>query len=235
MTEQNTRDALFEALFRQAVIDNYEEEIAEGLDEGDGLKLHIFSERHNLRMKKLFAQAEGRERLQYGIKWAGRCVAAVLVGTLVFFSALMTVPEVRAAVKSVVIEWFDQFTKFSSDESAPKEVQNWAPSYIPEEFYEDERYDDFGHVTIRYSNTNGDIIRFSYIDQSGSISVDNESRKFYEVVNGEIIYYVFEAEASNKGNSVIWDQDGYRFTVKGQSSIDNLLNMAKSIKLQIKK
>lgn len=229
MNDRNGSDHFFDALFRQAVIDNYEQELSAIPTEKELSARYSFSDAHTARMKKLFSQAEKLEAFRSAAKWARRCAAIVIVGAVVLFGAFMTVPEVRATVKSVIIEWFDQFTKFTSGQDSPKISQGWEPSYLPEGFTEDERYGDFGRLTIRYSDATGSTIAFSYIGQSDSASIDNENRSFYEVEAAGTIYYVFEAETSDKGNSVIWDKEGYRFTTEGQLSISELLNIAKSV------
>lgn len=220
---------LFDALFRQAVIDNYEEELSVIPTEKELSALYAFSDAHIARMKRLFSQAERHEMLRSAAKWVKRCAAVFIVVTVVLFGALMMVPEVRAAVKSVIIEWYDQFTKFTSGQDPTKESQEWEPSYVPEGFAEDERYGDFGRLTIWYLDSRGNSIVFTYFDQSDSVSVDNENRDFYEVESAGTIYYVFESETQDKGNSVIWDKEGYRFTIEGQSPESELLNIAKSV------
>ncbi len=230
MTDNNKNDHIFDALFRQAVIDNYEEELsmfssAEGLS-----KQYSFSDTHIARMKRLFARTERRERLKSVTRWARRCAAVIIVGTLLLFGALMTVPEVRATAATVIIQWFQQFTKFTSGQNAPHEPQEWEPSYLPEGFTEDVRYGDFGRGTIRYSDSGGSTIAFTYIAQGDSVAVDNENRQFYELVEADILYYVFESSTSDIDTSIIWDQEGYRFVLKGQISSDELLNMARSAK-----
>ncbi|HWQ79785.1 MAG TPA: DUF4367 domain-containing protein [Anaerovoracaceae bacterium] len=228
MIDRNVSDRLFDMLFRQAVIDNYEQELSAIPSEKELSAVYSFSDAHIARMRRLFAQAERLEILQSAAKWTRRCAAVIIVGSVVLFGALMTVPEVRAAVKSVIIEWFDQFTKFTSGQDSTKESHEWEPSYVPKGFTEDERYGDFGRLTIWYLDSKGNTIVFTYIDQSDSASVDNENRDFYEVEAAGTIYYVFEAETSDKGNSVIWDKEGYRFTVGGQLPVSELLNIAES-------
>lgn len=230
MIDRNGNDHLFDALFRQAVIDNYEEELSTIPTEKELSALYSYSAAHTARMKRLFLQAERHEMLRSVIKWTTRCAAVVIVGAIVLFGALMTVPEVRATVKSVIIEWHEQFTKFISGQDSTQESQEWEPSYVPKGFVEDERYGDFGRLTIRYSDSKGNTLAFTYIDQSDAISVDNENRDFYEIESAGTIYYVFEAQTSEKGSSVLWDKGGYRFIIEGQSPVSELLNIAKSVK-----
>lgn len=224
---------LFDALFRQAVIDNYEEEIAAIPDEQELSAVYSFSDTHNARMKNLFLREKRSGMVKSTMKWVRRCVAVIIVGAVLLFGAVMTVPEVRAAVKSVIIEWYSQFTQFTSEQKSTEEShdesQVWEPSYMVEGFAENERHGKPGHLTIRYSDSQNNIITFSYIDQSDSIFVDNENRKFYEFEEKGTLYYIFEAEGSDKGNTVIWDKEEYRFSVEGQSPVGELLKIAESI------
>lgn len=230
MVSKDTNDHFFEALFRQAVIDNYEEELSMIPSEEVLSKSYSFSDIHITRMKKLFLHEERSKRLQAAIKWARRSVAVIIVGVFVVLGALATVPEVRATVTAVIIEWFEQFTKFTSRQDALQELQEWEPSYVPDGFTEDERYGDFGRLTIRYSDTDGKAMTFTYISQSDSASLDNEERNFNNIEIAGVTYYTFEAEASDKESSIIWDAVECRFTVSGQLPTEELLKIAESVK-----
>jgi len=228
-TNINVSSGLFEALLRQAVIDNYEEELAMISAEVELSNLHSFSNRHIEGINRLFDQAKKRERLKAAAKWARRSVAVFIVGTMVLFGALMTVPQVRATVATVIIEWVEQFTKFTSSQDSSQGFQEWEPAYVPEGFIEDERYGDFGRLTIWYSDFEGSAISFTYIKQGDSISVDNEGRDFFEIEAAGITYCIFESKDLNKGTSIIWDNYGYRFSIEGQSPVSELLKIAKSV------
>lgn len=230
MINKDINDHIFEALFRQAVIDNYEEELS-GIPSEEVLSgLYSFSDMHAARVKKLFLHEERVKRFQAAIKWARRSVAVIIASVLVVSGALATVPEVRAAVKAVIVEWFGQFTKFTSGREALQETQEWEPSYVPDGFTEDERYGDFGRRTIRYSDADGKAMTFTYISQSDSVSLDNEERSFSNIEMAGVTYYTFEAETSDKESSIIWDSDEYRFTVSGQLPVEELLKIAESVK-----
>lgn len=229
MISKDANDRIFEALFCQAVIDNYEEELSMIPSEEELSKLHSFSNRHIEGINRLFAQDKRNERLKATAKWARRCAAVLIVGTVLLFASLMTVSEVRATVTAVVIEWFEQFTKFTSEHGSSKELQAWEPSYLPEGFVEDERYGDFGRLTIRYLATGDKAMTFTYTSQSDSASIDNDQRNFSSIEISGITYYIFEAETPDKESTVIWDADGYRFVARGQLSAAELIKIAESV------
>ncbi|MFV0516851.1 MAG: DUF4367 domain-containing protein [Aminipila sp.] len=233
MINMDGKNHLFDVLFRQAIIDNYEEELISIPNEKELSALYSFSDTHNARMKELFLREKRFVKLKNVQKWVRRCVAAIFVVAVILFSLAMTVPEVRAAVKSVIIEWYDKFTQFTSDQKLQKEPQSeaqiWEPSYMIEGFAENERHGKLGQLTIVYYDLQSNIITFSYINQSNSIFVDNEDRKYYEREEKGVIYYIFEAEDSNKGNTIVWDKGDYRFSVNGQSPVSELLKIAESI------
>ena len=49
---------------------------------------------------------------------------------------LLSTPEVRAAVSKVIIEWLEQFKKFTSPQDQSEEFGTWEVSYIPEGYAE---------------------------------------------------------------------------------------------------
>lgn len=221
-------DSLFEALLRQAVIESYEEELLSIPQD----KIHRFSDTHNKKMNKLFQKAELQEKIRVTTKWIKRSIAMLLIVTSVLFGALVTVPEVRAAVTGVVIEWFNKFTKFTSNNAYNAETDEpneWAPSYIPEGFTKIEQ-DNFGGIlTLVYQDQEGTMIDIICLYDGGSISIDNEHQGYYTVEKGSIEYHIFEALEKGEHNIIVWSKEGYQFKAESLLPVNELYKMALSV------
>ena len=72
-------DDFFEAVLRQAVIQNNKNEIALIPSDEELKKTHIFSEQHNKRMKNLFAAENIRKTFTIIYKWGKVAVIALLI------------------------------------------------------------------------------------------------------------------------------------------------------------
>jgi hypothetical protein len=225
-------DRVFEALLRQAVIDNFYEELSSVPPDEELAKTYTFSAAHILRMERLLARAKRKETLQAGLLWSRRVAAAVAIATAIIFGSLMLNQEVRAAVSGTIIEWFDRFTRFTSN-APPADTSATAtanePSYIPDGFWEELRDELETMTTILYTNEDEVYILFGTVRASGSLSVINEWRA-YEInrIDG-IDYHVFTAISANAENSVIWEAGGIRYNLTSTIPIEDLLDMAFSV------
>ena len=107
-------DNLFEALFRQVVIDNFNRELAKIPSEEELSKSITFSAQHELRMKKLFIYINRKYWIKSALKQAKKIAVITILTIFILFGALMTMPNVRASVTETFILWFDQNLKSNS-------------------------------------------------------------------------------------------------------------------------
>ncbi|NLB42433.1 MAG: hypothetical protein GX815_09265 [Clostridiales bacterium] len=63
MYNEKITNALFEAVFRQAIIENYQQELTEIPSEIELAKIYTFSERHNERMKNSLPEKSEKSAL----------------------------------------------------------------------------------------------------------------------------------------------------------------------------
>jgi len=164
------------------------------------------------------------------IKWMKVDVLAVTILSLV----LLTNPEVRAAIKNTIIEWYDKYTSIifkgqeTSDTGAIKEFKF---EYIPAG-YSESLIEKFGKSSdMEYENGLGDFIYISYWPDSysASISIDNENHIIKsEIING---YDAYIAEATNDDfdNGIILSMEGYRFTLWSKLPTNELIKIVESI------
>ncbi|MCL2627085.1 MAG: DUF4367 domain-containing protein [Oscillospiraceae bacterium] len=227
MTSEQVNNSVFEALLRQAVIDNFNEQLDSFNIEDYSPEEYTFSPEHEKRMKALFAGDKRKDKLRSITKWSKRVAAFIVITVTILFGSLMFVPEVRAVVFETVIEWFDKFVRFSSD--APDiEKTNLEPTYIPNGFQEDFRDSNDIATLIVYSNSDGFSIFYHASLESAQHSVDSDGY-VYELkhING-IDYHFFNAFEAEDDNIIIWEAKGYRYNIGSPISIDELLKIALS-------
>lgn len=224
-------DDIFEAMLRRAVIENLDREIDTLEDEVKREGPFAFSERHERRMKRLFARTRRREAFTSLSKWSRRVAAVVLIAVTLLFGALMFVPEVRAAVVNTVVVWYEKFTQFifRSEESAAADA-HWEITGLPEgyelsgsEFGEDVSYADYVNLST------SDMILFEYRAGSLSISVNNEEMGYTKSTYKGVQYHLFVADKPDDFNKLIWENNGYRFNIRSMLGQDELLKIAESI------
>ena len=223
----------FEALLRQALLDNINERIAAIPPDDELDTMFTLSAEHDERMRKLCAREDRKDRIRVAMHPLRRVAVFVLIMFFVLFGVLMTSPDVRAAVKEVIIEWYDQFTRFTGNPSEVSidnatETVNWSPSFLPDGYFEVGFYD--GETpTTEYENGEGMLLLFKYSIAENELLVDNEETVYAEVPDEGIIYYVFEATDARKSNRVVWVREGYSFFLNGYVDTDILLETAKSV------
>ena len=228
-----TNDGLFNAILRQAVIKNNNNEIASIPPEDELKRMLTFSDSHNKRMKKLFIADKRREFFTIFYKWSKVAVVAVCISSTLMFSILLTSAEVRKAISNVIVTWFDQFTKFQSEEVGSEFVErDWSLDYLPIGFYLNEEFTGTDSKYFEYVHESGSIIDFGYIISDDSVSVDNENKKYKVIIENDIVYHLFEStliDNEHDFNTIIWDMFGYRFTIAGNYDINELLKIALSV------
>jgi len=228
MEDKQLNDSIFDALFVQAVIDNFYEEYNALPPLEELSKEYTFSEKHEKRMKALFARDERKKRYKKFV-YLGRKVAAVfLILFTMFVGALMFNPDVRAAVAETIISWHREFVKIISPD-AEAEGYSMIPTYVPEGF--EEVYTETVNYStlILYMNADGESILFEVNEAAMTLYVDNENSD-YEVRNYEEIEYHILISLYYEGeNSITWDIDGWRYFIRSSIDVEILFKIALSL------
>lgn len=236
MDIKQMNDNVFEALFRQAIMDEYNEEI-ESIPQKEELANRIsLSSEFELRMKKLLSLDRRKSFLKKAIYYGKRVAAIFLFAVTILFLALLTNPGVRAAIKHTIIEWYDKYTaiifegqKNNDDNDTIKEFK---PGYLPEG-YNEVLAEKLGEITeIEYANGLDGVIYMSYWPEthSNNISIDNENHIIESgTINGHEAY-IAKATDDDFYNGIIWTMKGYRFSIWSKQPIDELVKIIESIK-----
>lgn len=231
MNSRESQSTLFDAVFAQAVIKNFEDELAEIPPRQELEKIYSFSAVHIAKMKKLFWQDKRKDIIRKIDKWSRSTAAVIVIIMVLFFGVMLSSPQVRAAVTDVIVQWYEKFTSFTSGTNEQTKVDNieWWPAYLSDGFSEHEILQTGGINEICFYNTNGKDITLIYLTSTGSIAVNNEGVIYSTVTVNDIVYHLFESKEEGTRSSIVWDMNGYRFTILSEYPIKELQKMAVSV------
>lgn len=158
------------------------------------------------------------------------CVIALSAGAMMFS------PTVRAALKNVIVEWFDKYALFTfvSTETGDDDfesIEDVEIGYIPEgsvlvnnyEIPEQERM-------YNYSLNDSDVYMIDiFLNEISDISIDNERSQYTKTtINGHEALVVYDEE--NKIGDVILVGSKISVLITGDLPKDELIKIAESIK-----
>jgi hypothetical protein len=227
MKEPIIKNPMAEAIFRQAVIDNYERELAE-IDSEPDMEM---SDSQKLRMRMLFAKERRHTHTTTVFMWARRFTAVAASIFILLGGALLTVPEIRASVGQTIVAWYDTFVQFGSgNQSEPESVElDWLPGWLPDGFTKISESKISGITTMRYANAENSVIEFKYVTNDNALSANNEGVEYGQTSHNGKVYHTFSAISDEFKSTVVWDTDGYLFNISGYVRIDQLLEIAWSV------
>jgi len=229
MNSSKASDAVFDALFKQAVIDNFYEELDSLPPDAVLADQFPFSQAHEIRMRKVFTREAIVIKIGVILKWSRRVAVFIALTVAILFSALMLVPQVRAAVVMTITEWYEKFVMFTS--SAPEsEKSNLEPQYIPEGFSEVIREEQEMLTLIFYMNDEGTIIAFQSSRSADSTSVDNEMVEYSVSVVDDVEFHYFVPSSGSEESTIVWEKHNQRYTITSTISIEELTSIALSVK-----
>ncbi len=233
MNSKPLNDSVFEALFRQAVIENFDDDLNSIPSDDILRKTHSFSKEFELRMNRIFNTTKRKETLANFYNHARKVAVVTIFIISSLFGLLLLYPEVRAAVSSVFIQWYEQFTSFNfNQESEAKENISWKPDYLPDGFTLN-NVNEYGKTTnISYINGMGDEISITFRPSGNStnMSVDNENHDIEKcLIDGNEAYAVC-SKSPDFDNGIIWSMHGYTFDIWSKLSVDEIAKVAESIK-----
>lgn len=168
-----------------------------------------------------------------------RKVICVLIAVLILLLSTLSVDAVRDYIADFFIEHFSVYDTVSLKQSEVKNYPTTLESlyelgYIPKGYSLADKSQMDNSVSYIYLDQKGNNIIFSQDTQdSYSSNIDNEHTTNYsETVDGqEYLINVFEDEDLEKPTiTIIWDNREYIFTLFGNLTKKEMLNMCKSLK-----
>lgn len=230
MSSVTNNTAVFEALFRQAVIDNFYDELNSLPTEKDLADQFVFSPSHELRMQRLFARDARRDRIQTAIKWSKRIAAIIVITLALFFGTLMLVPQVRAVVFQTILEWYDKYVTFTSNVTDAEKSYS-EPGYLPENYREVFRDSkDMGTLIVYMNDADQTVITFQSFRVTATTAVDNEMMEYSVAIVNDVEFHIFNMTDDSSENTVVWERNEQRYIITSTISTDELMKIAVTIK-----
>lgn len=139
---------------------------------------HVFSKRHNKRMRKIFRKAKRVEYYELYRKRALRMIAGFLV---IFCASVITVTQVDA-FRWPLVKFFtkvkDKSTFFGVEEEKKhnftKNFHDYEPTYTPDGFIVVKVDEHSTWFSIRYENGNGQFYRYYFCNDVKNFALDTE-------------------------------------------------------------
>lgn len=225
-------DVVFETLFRQAVIDDFNEEIDSIPSEEELTQIYSLSSRFEIGIKKLLAKDRKKDFLKKFIN-AGRKTASIfLIGLGLLYGILLLNSEVRATTEDVLVGWYKQFTSFTiRDDEFIDRDKDWILNYLPQGYVLENLWVRGWTTYMEFTNTQRDKIRFSYTpgEEGTDVLVDEELDRVYtSKVLGKEAFFVKSTD-EELDNGLIWNKQGYNFDLWGKFSMEELIKIAESL------
>jgi len=227
-------DNLFEALFRQAVIEEFKKEVESIPKKDELIKIVTLSPEFELRMRRLLARDRRRDIVLKAIH-VGKRVAAIILLAVGFLSLLMlSNAKVRASVKEAIVEWYNKYISiiFNGQEASDtSDIKEFRPKYLPKGFKESQVEKDDDRAIFIYQNDFGDSIYVSYWHNyyNANILIDNENHIIEtRMINGYEVFIAYAIQ-ENPINVIVWTMDNYQFRIWSTLSMDELIMMAESM------
>lgn len=216
----------FEMLLKEAVIREFKSEIS-----STSWEEFSPSKEFEDKMKLLFKK-EKREAFLKRFSFLTKRVAMYILIIMGIFTTLFVFNEdVRARVE-IIIEWFEDHTKFEfHPDGVDIERKEFDLNIIPKE-YKIKEIDDLGSVkVITLVNQENQIVRLTYrsTNISESMAIDNEYHEFKNInILGVDATLIIGHDFSYK-NYLIWEMTGLRYDLGGTISEEELIRLAKEI------
>lgn len=233
MNKAKINDIVFEALFRQAVIDEFNEELDLIPSNEELSALYPFTPEFESRMTKLIIKDRRKSTFKKIVLYSKRIALIFIITLGLLFGTLLFNSEVRAAVGGIIIEWYEKFTSFTfREEGIVIEKKDWELGYLPQN-YKLVKEETLGRITyIEFRNNFDEKIRFSYRpeDSNTSISIDNENHTIErtQILGNEAFSAISEDEQFDNG--LIWNMKSNTFDLWGKISVNELIKIAESIR-----
>ncbi len=191
---------------------------------------HVFSERHNKRMRKIFRKAK---RVEFYEEYRKRVIRAVAGFLIIVCASVVTVTQVEA-FRLPLVEFFSQIKQKStffgvSTESRTKLTKNfqeYEPTYIPEGFAVIEVRESKNRFFIIYENEHNNIYKFCFFRKFKDFALDTEEAIASNTeINGHRASII---EKGNKTKIIMYEGD-FLFYLEGDISLDESYKIMESI------
>lgn len=230
--QDKLNEDLFDAVLQRVFCDYTDEQLA------------LYPDCEALAKKYPLPKKEKRafDRLVKEIKYGKSLVKVYLARAAVIFLCIialgagvaMTSPEVRAAARNVIIEWFDRYTLFTFISTDPgkndfTDIKDVKIGYVPEGWKLDFK-DDFPEIITYIYNCND--INYTidvFENESTDLFPDNERSTYTKTeINGHETWIIYDEK--NSCGTLILVGSKVSVSISGILPKEEFIKIAKSIK-----
>lgn len=226
---KGANERLWDAVIKEALIESMNRE----LDETEqNIEPHNFSSQFEHNMNKLIKNIGRKEKAQAAGKVIGKfaVTAATVMG--IMFGGFLTQQEVYAAVGNVIRSIFSTHDKYTYQGSSEDMTfdDTIRLEYVPEGYELRSVYYMGNANLLTYESEDEKSLYFNYsLAEDSSITVDNESHSYKEIIEYNEIFYFYKSEQDDF-NTIIWFDGQYAYSIDAQISEDEIVKIAENIK-----
>lgn len=222
------------SLYLEALQKVFNEEFEKDMNELDQMEDHVFSVKHEKKMKKLIK----RQKKPYFklICTGGRRAACIIAAIIILSASALSVEAVRKAIFDFIISVFSDHNVITVEEG----TDSGYPETIEEEYYISELPEGFvqlqydkSPVSINslYCKDKTCVFFYQTVKSKFNKYFDNEHSQVFETITyKEQIYLVSE---SNGLVIYIWDNEKYVFEIHSNLDKDFVLKLCNSTKIKV--
>ncbi|MCL2814919.1 MAG: DUF4367 domain-containing protein [Oscillospiraceae bacterium] len=244
MDNSDFKSKIFDEVLKIVVKDSIKKEIAEYNDVKEDER-HTFSPEFESKMTKILKRGKKfkTDFRKNSLKIIERTAVVILIILSLSFVSLFSVEAVRTEVYNMIITFYEKFININFKNTdnqnfimgvIPEIIgEVFLPSYIPEEYWEDDISKSDVDVRAVYTNDEGKNIIYYQMLLSAVVSVDGEeyienditingnNGKIYEYNKADdIVYYI-----------IVWNDNKYFYQIYSFSNKEETIKVAESVVL----
>lgn len=230
--QDKLNEDLFEAVLQRAFCDYTDEQLTSYPDCKALAKEYPLSKKE----KRAFDRAAKQMKYNKSLVKVYLSRAAVVFLCIIALGAciMMTSLTVRAAVKNVIVEWFDKYTHFSfvaTDTGSGdfENVEDVEIGYVPDGYELINTDESSISITYVYSSNNADFLIDIFENEASELFPDNERSKYSIIqINGHESWIIYDEE--NISGTLILIGSKVSVSISGSLSKKELIKIAECIK-----
>lgn len=193
----------------------------EWIDSFMPLEDHVFSDRHNKKMKALFSRIRNNKYHRL----TRNAVRAIIIAAIIL-SIAITAFAIQAIKAYSVYNTILGTVYEPSNRSEIEVNRNLYVGYVPNGYYLVKEQNEIQAISKIYVSDNGDKIILEKTNLFREIILNTEEYPYEEIYYNDIkyIYYYYQ-----NNNCIIWNDGDYTYNITCNLSKDELLLMAFSI------
>ena len=229
MMQAKTNNAIFDILVKDALISIYESELSDLMLDSDE---HEYSKSVYKTIRKIGRRIAAKDHAIVFFRISRKAIVSVAAILGIVFGGLLTQPSVYAAVENVIKEIFatnDSYT-FSNNCTINEFNKEIRFGYVPDGYELKAAYYNYNNVDLIYKNRYDMEILFSYNSSNSlSISIDNETHNYNEIIRDGITFHYYEA-IKDDYNIMMWNDDCYMYCIDAQLPMEEIVRIAENLK-----